>query len=299
MSKSSFPSIDFSVIEPICLPQNKQGHQLFILREDLIHSIISGNKWRKLKYVFEFVQTHKFDGLITYGGAYSNHLVACAAAAKLHGIHCVLKVRGEELEPNSNEYLSFCKSQGAELHFISRADFHGEKHIYGPLEIHGKTYFSIPEGGAHALGLKGCLEIVDQSMDYDFIALAQGTTTTSLGVLLSSSPNTEVWVFPVLKGFDSIQEMQTLAKKFDYEEEWNLNKHRLRVFSNYHFSGYGKGSHEVQQALNELQVTTDFDLDKVYTMKAFVGLLTELNQQNNSLKGLFIHTGGVFSNGLF
>ena len=299
MSKSSFPSIDLSVIEPVSLPQNTQGHQLFILREDLIHPVISGNKWRKLKYVFEFVQTHKFDGIITYGGAFSNHLVACAAAAKLHGIHCILRVRGEELTPNSNEYLSFCKSQGAELHFIGRSDFKEVKHTYGPIDIHGKSYFSIPEGGAHALGLKGCQEIVDQSMDYDFIALAQGTTTTSLGVLLSSSPDSEVWVFPVLKGFDSIQEMQALAQRFECEEEWELNKHRLRVFSDYHFSGYGKGGQEARQALSEFQVNMHFDLDNVYNLKAFVGLLTELKQQHNALKGLFIHTGGVFSQGLF
>lgn len=299
MSKSSFPSIDLSVIEPVNLPQNTQGHQLFILREDLIHPVISGNKWRKLKYVFEYVQAHKFDGIITYGGAFSNHLVACAAAAKLHGIHCILRVRGEELTPNSNEYLSFCKSQGAELHFIGRSDFKEVKHTYGPIDIHGKSYFSIPEGGAHVLGLKGCQEIVDQSMDYNFIALAQGTTTTSLGVLLSSSPYSEVWVFPVLKGFDSIQEMQALAQRFECEEEWELNKHRLRVFSDYHFSGYGKGSQEARQALSEFQVHMHFDLDNVYTLKAFVGLLTELKQQYNALKGLFIHTGGVFSQGLF
>lgn len=299
MSKSSFPSIDLSVIEPVNIPQNTHGHQLFILREDLIHPVISGNKWRKLKYVFAYVQAHKFDGIITYGGAFSNHLVACAAAAKLHGIHCVLKVRGEELIPSSNEYLSFCKSQGAELHFIGRSDFKEVKHTYGPIDIHGKSYFSIPEGGAHVLGLKGCQEIVNQSMDYDFIALAQGTTTTSLGVLLSSSPDSEVWVFPVLKGFDSIQEMQALAQRFECEEEWELNKHRLRVFSNYHFSGYGKGSHEARQALSEFQVNMHFDLDNVYTIKAFVGLLTELKQQHNALKGLFIHTGGVFSQGLF
>lgn len=299
MSKSSFPSIDHSVIEPVSLPQNMKGHQLFILREDLIHSIISGNKWRKLKYVFEYVQANKFDGIITYGGAFSNHLVACAAAAKLHGIRCVLRVRGEELTSDSNEYLSFCKSQGAELKFMGRSDFKEAKHTGGPLEFQGKTYFSIPEGGAHVLGLKGCKEIVDQSMNFDFIALAQGTTTTSLGVLLSSSPDSEVWVFPVLKGFDSIQEMQALAQRFNCEKEWEMNKHRLRVFSNYHFSGYGKGSHEVQQAFNELQANIHVDLDKIYTMKAFVGLLTELKQQNNTLKGLFIHTGGVFPHGLF
>jgi 1-aminocyclopropane-1-carboxylate deaminase/D-cysteine desulfhydrase-like pyridoxal-dependent ACC family enzyme len=106
-------------------------------------------------------------------------------------------------------------------------------------------------------------------------------------------------VFPVLKGFDSIQEMQALAQRFECEEEWELNKHRLRVFSDYHFSGYGKGSQEAQQALSEFQVSMHFDLDNVYTLKAFVGLLTELKQQHNALKGLFIHTGGVFSQGLF
>ena len=128
MSKSSFPSIDRSVIEPICLPQNKLGHQLFILREDLIHPIISGNKWRKLKYVFEHVKAHQFDGIISYGGAYSNHLVACAAAAKLCNEHTILENR------SSSTHRPSCyphRRLGHRLDWRTSACHHLRVHLWG------------------------------------------------------------------------------------------------------------------------------------------------------------------------
>lgn len=293
MSNSSFPSIENSLIESITLPENKLNHELFILRDDLIHPFISGNKWRKLKYIVEHVLSNRLDGIVTYGGAYSNHLVATAAAAKIYNIPVKLMVRGEELTPNANAYLAFCASQGAELEFISRSDYNTLKYKSGEFNLEGKKYFHIPEGGANRLGLLGCMEIVQPTQHFDIIALAQGTTTTSLGILLNSWSESEIWVFPVLKGFDSLAEMEKLADNSQVLKAFNNQKHRIRVFSNYHASGYGKTNLELLSKITDLETGMNFKLDPIYTGKAMIGLREEMKKLTQFKRILFVHTGGV------
>ncbi|MFM7595531.1 MAG: 1-aminocyclopropane-1-carboxylate deaminase/D-cysteine desulfhydrase [Flavobacteriales bacterium] len=293
MSKSLFPSIERSVIESFNLPLNTFGHELFILRDDLIHPLISGNKWRKLSHVISEAKKPGIDGIITYGGAFSNHLIATATATKLYQIPCILRVRGDELSADSNAYLKHCKSEGALLEFITREQYIKEKHTDSVVSYMNKRWLSVPEGGASELGLKGCLTLLTDEMDFDIIALAQGTTTTSLGVLLSSKPSTQVWVFPVLKGFQSEMEMDALARKFRRTEAWLAAKERLMCFDSYHFSGYAKQQEQLQQAVDDLQIEGNFNLDPVYTAKAFVGMITELQKIQKPKKVLFIHTGGV------
>lgn len=293
MSKSSLPSIENSIIESFNLPQNIHGHELFILREDLIHSLISGNKWRKLFYVISEAKKLGVYGIITYGGAFSNHLVATATACKLFDIPCILRVRGNELTSDSNAYLKHCESEGASLEFMDREVYKHQKYSDEVISYLNKTWLSVPEGGASELGLKGCLEIISEDMDFDIIALAQGTTTTSLGVLLSSKIPTEVWAFPVLKGFDSISEMDALARKFNYTNEWLVAKSRLKCFEAYHFSGYAKNQEALNAAINDLKIDGNFNLDPIYTAKAFIGMISELQQIKQPKKVLFIHTGGV------
>jgi 1-aminocyclopropane-1-carboxylate deaminase len=293
MSKSSLPSIENSIIESFNLPQNIHGHELFILREDLIHPLISGNKWRKLFYVISEAKKLGVHGIITYGGAFSNHLVATATACKLFDIPCILRVRGNELTSDSNAYLKHCESEGASLEFLDREVYKHQKYSDEVISYLNKTWLSVPEGGASGLGLKGCLEIISNEMDFDIIALAQGTTTTSLGVLLSSKHPTEVWAFPVLKGFDSLSEMDALARKFNYTNAWLAAKSRLKCFDSYHFSGYAKNQEALNTAINELKIQGNFTLDPIYTAKAFIGLISELQHIKQPKKVLFIHTGGV------
>jgi 1-aminocyclopropane-1-carboxylate deaminase len=266
---------------------------LFILREDLIHSFISGNKWRKLFYVFSEVKKLEVHGIITYGGAFSNHLVATATACKLFEIPCILRVRGNELTSDSNAYLKHCESEGASLEFLDREAYKHQKYSDEVISYLNKTWLSVPEGGASGLGLKGCLEIISNEMDFDIIALAQGTTTTSLGVLLSSKIPTEVWAFPVLKGFDPVSEMEALARKFNYTNEWLVAKSRLKCFDAYHFSGYAKNQEVLNTAINDLKIEGNFTLDPIYTAKAFIGMISELQHIKQPKKVLFIHTGGV------
>ena len=297
MSNSSFPSIDKSVIQSINPQGNNVGHELFILREDLIHPIISGNKWRKLSHNVERVKNDKLAGIISYGGAFSNHLLALACACDIYQIPCVLYVRGEELNVTSNACLSFCNKKGAQLKFLSRAAYSREKHTDGPVNRDGDIWLSIPEGGANHLGLKGCMEIIDPSMDFDIIALAQGTTTTSLGVLLGTKKNTEIWGFPVLKSFNSLQEMEDLSKYCQVFEQWQEAKNRLKIFPNYHFAGYAKGQNAVNNQIKSYKLEDSIKFDPIYTAKAFIGMMEELKAISEPKRVLFIHTGGEF-NGL-
>ena len=292
MSESSVFSMIKRRVDVFELQPNIQGHELFILRDDLIHPIVSGNKWRKLKHAFAYVVNHKLDGILTYGGAYSNHLVATAEACRMFGVECMLVVRGEELGIHSNVYLRFCNDAGATLVFENRTDFGLHKHDQGIRSINGKSYLVLPEGGASNFGIMGAMEMADPLENYDVIALAQGTTTTSLGVLFNSHMDAEVWCFPVLKGFNSLKEMEKLSMNTGYGALWEKNKHRIRVFSDYSFDGYAKKNTELVSFIDEIHRKYNLKLDAVYTGKSFYGLLKELTLVEGK-KTMFIHTGGV------
>jgi 1-aminocyclopropane-1-carboxylate deaminase len=157
-------------------------------------------------------------------------------------------------------------------------------------------YLIIPEGGACYEGFLGALEIVNNVSNYDIIALAQGTTTTSLGVLLAAPPCSEVWVFPVLKNFNSIFEMEKLAHKFGRSVNFGDRKKQLKVFDQYHFGGYAKNQSEVRSRLNKQYSGLNLPLDPIYNGKAFLGMIEELGKITTRKKVLFIHTGGLWIN---
>jgi 1-aminocyclopropane-1-carboxylate deaminase len=285
---SSLPSIEKSVIDLIP-NSNNIHHHLFALRDDLIHNIISGNKWRKLKFAFDRIEKEHLKGVQTFGGAFSNHLLAVACSAKLHQLPSRIFVRGEELTFNSNEVLNACHSMGAQLHFLSREVYYRQKSTYGITE---DGFLSIPEGGACKEGLMGVLEMGKTLLGYDVVAVAQGSGTTSLGLLLSTPASTALWVFPVLKGFNSLLEMQLLADKCGFSLEFQAQKHRVQVKKDYTFGGYAKGEDSLLQEIKHLGYKVPFPLDYVYTGKAFVGFMKESEKETGQKKMLFIHTGG-------
>lgn len=289
---SSFPSIDNSVVDDISHLNNTQ-HHLFTLRDDLIHNIISGNKWRKLKFAFDRIKKEHLKGVQTFGGAFSNHLLAVACSAKLHGLPSRMFVRGEELTFLSNEVLNACHTMGSQLHFLSRSEYLEQKTFYG---VTSDVFFSIPEGGACVEGLMGVFEMGKTITGYDVIAVAQGTTTTSLGLLLSTPTSTTIWVFPVLKGFNSLLEMELLANKCGLSLEFQAQKHRVQVKNDYTFGGYAKGEDSLLQEIKGLGYKIPFPLDYVYTGKAFVGFMQESEKESGHKKMLFIHTGGYALN---
>lgn len=284
-----------SRVESFCLPNNIQSVELFVKRDDLIHPEISGNKIRKLyKNLCEAIQQDCAQ-IVTYGGAYSNHLLATAAAGKELGIPVLGKVRGEELNVQSNAMLSKCHSLGMDLRFLTRSAFAEEKHQTGKVEFEGKSCWVIPEGGANAQGIKGCTEIVPELHEtYDYYVVAQGTCTTSLGLLLSIPESAKLIVIPVLKGFDVRKEMRMLLN-----DDVLFDKHqsKLIIWDEYHHGGYGKTSVSLDSFISEFHSLNSFHIEPVYTGKVFYALKNEISEGNPMFKKksvLVVHTGGVY-----
>jgi len=285
-----------SRVESFNIISNTPDLNLFVKRDDLIHPEISGNKLRKLKYNILVALKENCDGLLTYGGAYSNHLLATAAAGKELGIPVIGKVRGEELNVQSNSLLSQCHSFGMDLRFLSRSTFAEEKHQSGRVEFEGKSYWVIPEGGANAQGIQGCTEIVSELAEtYDYYIVAQGTCTTSLGLLVSIPENANLIVVPVLKGFDVLKEMRSLLND---DALFDLHQSKLIIWDQYHHGGYGKSSAALDSFISEFHSLNSFNIEPVYTGKVFYALNNEISVGNVNFVGkkvLVVHTGGVWA----
>ena len=248
-----------------------------------------------MKYNIQLALKENCDGLLTFGGAYSNHLLATAAAGKELGIPVIGKVRGEELTIDSNPMLQHCNEFGMKLEFLTRSEFSEQKHQSGVVQLNGKSYWVIPEGGANAQGIQGCTEIVTElDQDYDYYVVAQGTCTTSLGLLLSIPEHAKLIVVPVLKGFDVLKEMRALLND---DALFNLHQSKLIIWDSYHHGGYAKTSPELMTFIDEFHVRNHFHIEPVYTGKVFYALNDVLSKEKESFAGkkvLVLHTGGVY-----
>lgn len=277
---------------------NTQNIELFVKRDDLIDVHVSGNKWRKLKYNVEQAKTLKKNGILTFGGAYSNHLVATAAACYKSGLKAIGIVRGDELTENSNSTLQQCADFGMELQFVSRLDYaaRNEKSYQEELNFEFPNYLIVPEGGANYYGMIGCQEILKETPnDFDYVFVAQGTTTTSIGLALGIAEKTRLMVVPVLKGFDSLSEMKTLLRYTGFEssmiEDVLAN---VTVLDDYHFGGYGKYTDELLDFMQNKYAETQLPLDPVYTGKVLFALQDWVLKNNLKNKRiLLVHTGGI------
>ncbi|MES2555206.1 MAG: pyridoxal-phosphate dependent enzyme [Bacteroidota bacterium] len=278
----------------------KRSIKVLVKRDDLIDPYVSGNKWRKLKYIIELALHQQRAGIVTLGGAYSNHLLATAYACEAFGLKSKALVRGEELSVDSNENLQRCAEMGMELLFISREEYseRDEKERQEIWKQQHPDYLLVPEGGAMYHGLIGCQEIwteINEPIDHVFVA--QGTTTTSCGLLLGSDENTTVHVVPVLKGFDSLAEMRPLLYQFLIDKELveeYLN--RVVVHPDAHFGGYAKVTDELKEFIEFCSQELNLPLDRVYTGKVFYALVKALESENfNGKTLLFVHTGGLMN----
>lgn len=275
----------------------KRGISLYIKRDDLIHPEVSGNKWRKLMYNFEQFNASKKECILTFGGAFSNHLLAVASSCKLKNIPSIGIVRGEELTPTSNQLLSKCTELGMQLHFVNRMEYmmRNDKEYLEETANEFPNSFIIPEGGANYLGIIGCQVILNElNVPIDHLFVAQGTTTTSCGILMNDKFKM-LHVVPVMKGFDAIGEMNALFKKTGIDQEYVEERlGKVKVHSEFHFGGYGKYTPELINFIKSINEKWNFPLDKIYTGKAFFALMNEIqkgNLDNQSI--LFIHTGGL------
>lgn len=280
---------------------NNTPLDLFVKRDDLIDPFISGNKLRKLEGNLFAAKLAGANQLMTFGGAYSNHLLASAAAAKSMNLPIIGKVRGEELHPNSNALLYKCQELGMQLEFISRTAYQELKLISG-LDPQSKTWV-IPEGGANPEGIWGCTQIYTEAVaqnnnqHFDAVFIAQGTTTTSLGILASIPPSTHLFVVPVLKGFDSLAEMHTLANQAKHNpltSPFTFLFEQVTVLDQYHFGGYAKTTPLLLDFVSHFNQTEQFPIEPTYTGKALAALTQELPNLTQAFRSiLFVHTGGV------
>ncbi len=266
---------------------SKKKIRLFILREDLIHPFISGNKWRKLYYTLQEAKLNNIETLITFGGAYSNHIAATAAAGKEFGFNTIGFIRGEELLP-LNSTLSYAEKCGMDLKYLSRTAYRQKEdaEFLKSLLKNESNYYLIPEGGTNELAVRGCAEIVDNiTVDFDYICCAVGTGGTISGIVNSLKPHQQALGFPALKGGGFLE--KDIAK-YTTNTQWELSL-------DYHFGGYAKVKPELISFMNSFKRDHQVPLDPVYTAKMFFGLwdLIEKDYFRAGSTIVAVHTGGL------
>jgi 1-aminocyclopropane-1-carboxylate deaminase len=265
-----------------------------VLRLDKIHPIVSGNKLFKLHYFLQQAISSSHKTIVTFGGAYSNHLVATAFACQATGLKSISIVRGEKPAQLSTT-LQHCINYGMQLKFISREAYSKkeEDDFLAALKNEWGECIIIPEGGYHALGAKGAALIYDLIKDnsYTHICTATGTATTLAGLLLNGGDKKIISV-PVLKGMNDIEE------RINFLFGNNFKPGMLQIFNNYHFGGYAKKTQELTNFMNYLWQQHQLPTDFVYTAKLFFGVFDKI--KNNYFEEhsniLCLHTGGLQGN---
>ena len=266
---------------------NEHGTNLYIKRDDLIHSEVSGNKWRKLKYNFDEMRQLGFTKLLTFGGAFSNHIAATAFAARHLGFEAVGLIRGEELNPNSNPTLQRANELGMKLQFVDRGAY---REMTQSSKIPAfPDHFIIPEGGANTLGITGVAEIISEiKIPFDTIVTAVGTGTTISGLIHGLKGKSSVLGISVLKGDFLQQEVEKFLQKIETPHS------NFEINNSYHFGGYAKFSQKLIDFINSISSELSIKLDPIYTGKALFGVWDMIERgkfDNQTL--IFLHTGGL------
>lgn len=267
---------------------DEQGLTLFIKRDDLIHPIISGNKWRKLKYILKKAQAQNKNHLVTFGGAYSNHLLATAAAAAKFGFKATGIVRGEQVE---NDTLFLCRLHGMSLIFTDRESYKDKPALFKKYCGDDTGAFFIDEGGASPEGAKGCSELVAElTQQYDHIFCACGTGTTAAGIINGLQESNYPAVFnaiPVLKNGDSLKnEINNLL----------ISPATYQLHTDYHFGGYSKTTPQLINFIKHFIATTGILIEPVYTGKMLCAIYDLAAKQcfKPGSRILAIHSGGIW-----
>ena len=272
--------------------------QLYVKRDDLIHPQFGGNKWRKQKYNLIHARENNFDTLLTFGGAWSNHIYATAAAARHFGFNSIGIIRGEKHTP-LNATLSFAESCGMQLHYVSRAEYrkkHETAFLKNLKQQFGEVYI-LPEGGSNTLALKGCQEIVDEinheiDQPFDVICCASGTGATLAGMVKALSAEQSAIGFSALKGGEFLNDE---VRNFLDDKQQNMN---WRIETDFHFGGYAKINDELVKFMREFESQYGFALDAVYTGKMFYGLFKHIEKKTFQAGSTIVavHSGGLQGN---
>lgn len=261
--------------------------QVYIKRDDLIHPVVSGNKWRKLQHIFEFAKSENKESIVTFGGAYSNHLLATACASNLYGFKSTGFVRGER-PATLNHMLGLCLLYNMDLKFVSREAYKDKKRVFEEHFKGNENTLFVDEGGRDPLAVKGCHGIVDELKGkYDYIAVSCGTATTMEGILEAIQLNgieTKVLGFSALKSND--EDKSRLSRFPNSSYEW----HDETVFG-----GYAKCNSTLSEFIKEFVSETGILVDQVYNGKMFYKLANQISEGKfkRGDKILAIHTGGL------
>lgn len=261
---------------------------LIIRRLDLVHPQISGNKFFKLKYNFLEAKRQGYQHILSFGGAYSNHIAATAFAAQQFGFQSVGVIRGEELADRPlNPTLATAQQFGMKLHFVSRDEYRRKQQpeYLAELARQFPEHYVIPEGGTNALAIQGCQEILkDSDAQFDVICCAVGTGGTISGLIEASHGHQQVLGFSALKGSFLKDEVAQLTKKTN----WN-------ILDDYCCGGYAKTSAALVQFIRDFEAEFSIPLEQVYTAKMLMGIfdLIEKNYFPARSKLLVIHSGGL------
>ena len=273
---------------------NKSGVRLLVKREDLNHPFVSGNKWWKLKYNLEEALRQKHNALLTFGGAYSNHIYATAAAAKELGLKSIGLIRGEEVLP-LNHTLAFAESCGMKLYYVSREAYRHktEEMFEQKLRDQFGEFYPIPEGGTNEFAVQGVAEfasaLIDE-VDFDYLCLPIGTGGTMAGFVRGFAGRKNCIGFSVLKGGGFLNE-EVKSWSGDSFNNWS-------IVEGYHFGGYAKVTDELINFMKDIEKQYQLPLDQVYTAKMMFGIL-DLIKKDFFKKGstiLMMHTGGLQGN---
>ena len=263
--------------------------EIFIKRDDLIHEIISGNKWRKLKYNLKEAKEQRYNTLLSFGGSYSNHLHALSYAARKNGFNSIGVVRGNKIDYNST--LSFCSKQNMRLESLNRLSYRHDKYSKSTINKLIKKFgpfYMIPEGGNNMLGVKGCEEIVDEfSGSFDYVSCSVGTGCTASGLIRSIKKNQK---FIGFSPFKKVHEQRNNILKFCNHQVYT----NWTLIPDNHFGGFAKINSNLITFANQFYLKHRIELDLVYMSKLFYSLFNLIKQDffSRKTKILVIHTGG-------
>ncbi len=267
--------------------------RLWIKREDLLHPEISGNKWRKLKYNFLRAKEEGTDTILTFGGAYSNHIFATAAAASENGFKSIGIIRGEEHLP-LNATLDFATRHGMRLIYWSREAYRNKSSemTLQALQDDFGPFYLVPEGGTNEQAIKGCSEITSEiDQDFDVICCSVGTGGTLAGLISGmSDKKKQVIGFSALKGDFLHYEIDNLLSANGRPDTLNW-----KIMSDYHFNGYAKISELLIDFIRNFERQHQLLFDPIYTGKMMFGVLDLIKKDYFSpgSKIIALHTGGL------
>ena len=266
---------------------------VYIKRDDLIHDVISGNKWRKLKYNLQYFQSISKHGIVSMGGAFSSHILALSYICNEYKIPCTLLVRGEPSFPINN-ILKQCLSFNARIKYINRENYKDSLWINTLVNESFKDFYFIPEGGANYFGIYGCQKIVKEIlMPFDVIFCEVGTGATFSGIVSSLSGGQRCFGTVVLKGVKKIQ--NEIIKRHHIQMKKLLSIQQFTLSHDYHFGGYAKYNKELILFIREFYKVTGIKTDPIYSGKLFYCLVDQL-RKNKAFKDktvVALHSGGI------